>query len=219
MLKPFLTILICLIIFSCNSNGQTQIDTASSEQAFKEGAELFTKSVRLENKDSAAFISLNKQAIQKFELAYQFDTTNRHAWMWLSDCYYNIGEFEKAIYWSKKDMDFAKADSVLLSGRYEDIGLSFLNLLELEHAKTNFRNSISIYNNGNMPMVRIKEVAMHIYDKRNPLQISKLKRKNIDPCNYSVLVYEYALQLDKDYFRFTLSHDETVLKNMRENCR
>lgn len=134
MLRAFLTILVCLIIFCCNSNGQAQIDTASSEQAFKEGAELFTKSFMLENKDSAIFFSLNKQAIQKFELAYQYDTTNRHAWMWLSDCYYNIGEYEKAIYWSKKDMDSAKADSVLLSGRFEEIGLSFLNLEELQFA-------------------------------------------------------------------------------------
>jgi hypothetical protein len=201
------------------------IDAAASKKAFKEGADFLKMPFDLRSKDSAAFIKLSRQAIEKFELAYKYDTTNRDAWMWLPICYYDIGEFEKVIYWSKKDMDFImkdsrlKSDSILVGGTYEDIGLNLLNLGELEQGKTNIRTSIGIYNNGNMPMERIKEVAMRIYDKRNPQQISKLKSKNIDPCSYSVLVYEYALQLDKDYFQFTLPHDETVLKNMRANCR
>jgi tetratricopeptide (TPR) repeat protein len=222
MLKLFLTILICLIIFSCNSKGQTSIDNAASQKAFKEGAQFYTKSLG-SIEDTATFISLNQQAIQKFELAYQYDTTNRDAWTLLSDCYYNVGEFEKAIYWSKKDIDFAKSDSILLGGRYEGIGLSLLNLGDLDHAKTNIQTAIGFYKSYDSGMglliERVKKVSEHIYNKQDPKQIIKLQNKNIDPCKYSIVVYEYAVKLYQDYYKFNLPSDNTILKTRRENCR
>jgi tetratricopeptide (TPR) repeat protein len=219
MLKPFLTITAFFFLFSCKSKGQ--IDNDASQKAFKEGAQFYTKSIG--NDDTSTFISLNKQAIQKFELAYQYDTTNRDAWMWLSDCYYNVGEFEKVIYWSKKDMDFAKSDTILLGGLYEDIGLSLINLGELEQAKTNIQTALRFYKSYDtgigILIDRVKKAATHIYHKQDPKQIANLQRKNINPCNYSIVAYEYAVQLYRDYYEFNLSTDETMLKAIRENCR
>lgn len=229
MQKPFFIITFCLIISSCNSKGQTHIDADASKKAFKEGADFLKMPFDLRSKDSAAFIKLNRQAIEKFELAYKYDTTNRDAWMWLPICYYDIGEFEKAIYWSKKDMNFVmkdsrlKSDSILVGGTYEDIGLSLLNLGELEQAKIQIQSAFRLYKSydtgAGLLIGRVKDIGTHIYEKQDTKQITKLQSKNINPCNYSILVYEYAIKLYQGYYQFVLPHDETVLKKMREDCR
>jgi tetratricopeptide (TPR) repeat protein len=229
MQKPFLIITFCLIIFSCNSKGQTQVDTVASNKAFKEGADFLKMPFNLRSKDSAAFIKLNKQAIEKFELAYKYDTTNRDAWMWLPICYYDIREFEKVMYWSKKDMNFImadsrlKSDSVLLGETYEHIGLSLLNLGELEQAKTQFQSALRLYKSydtgAGLLIDEVKNIGVSIYGKRDQKQIAKLQRKSINPCNYSILVYQYALKLYQDYYQFILPHDKEVLKKMREDCK
>lgn len=222
MPQPFLTIATFLFLFSCNSKGQTKIDKDASQKAFKEGAQFFTKSLGVTD-DTTTFISLNRQAIQKFELAYQYDTTNRGAWIWLSDCYYNIGEFEKAIHWSMKYIEFANSDSILLGGRYEDIGLSLLNLGGFEQAKANIQTALRLYKSydtGTGLLIEgVKKVATHIYNKQDLKQIAKLQSINITPCNYSIEVYEYAVKLYQDYYKFNLPSDGTILKTWRENCR
>ena len=222
MLKPVLTIATFLFLLSCNSKGQTSINKDASQKAFNEGAQFYTKSFDV-MEDTTTFILLNRQAIQKFELAYQYDTTNRDAWMWLSDCYYNIGEFEKAIYWSHKDMEFAKPDSMLLGSRYEGIGLSLLNLGDFGQAKTNIQTALRFYKSYDtgtgLLIQRVKKVATHIYSKRDLKQIAKLQSKNITSCDYSIEVYEYAVKLYQEYYKFKLPSDDTMLKTLRENCR
>jgi tetratricopeptide (TPR) repeat protein len=222
MLKSFLTITSFLFLLACNSKGQTNVDKDASQKAFKEGAQFYSKSLGL-TEDTTTFISLSQQAIQKFELAYRYDTTNRDAWTWLSDCYYNIGEFEKAIYWSKKDMDFVESDSILSGGRFEDVGLSFLNLGEFEQAKANIQIALRFYKGYDtgigLLIERVKNAATHIYNRQDPKQIVKLQSKRVDPCKYSLVIYEYAVKLYQDYYKFNLPSDETILKTWRENCR
>lgn len=222
MQKAFPTITTCFIFFCCNSKEQPKIDTISSENAAKEGFEFVKKTLEIDIKDTVALIGLNKKAIEKFELAYRYDSTNRHSWSWLSECYYNIGEFEKAIYWCKKDIDFIKSDSVILGINYETIGLSFLNLGEFEKAKTNFKKALIYYKNYDTGIgtiiERIKKASEHIYKKENKKQIAKLQNKNLDPCSYSIMVYEYAVKLYQDYYKFNLPSDEMVLESKRQNC-
>lgn len=222
MRKSILTILPFLLVFSCNSKSQTGTNNTASQIAFREGAEFYTKSLDFIN-DRTTFIKLNKQAIQKFELAYHYDTTNRNSWLWLSDCYYNVGEFQKAIYWCKKDINFARSDSILLGSRYEEIGLSLLNLGDIEQAKLNIQTAIGLYKRYDTGMglliERIKKVSDHIYNKENLNQIIKLKSMNIDSCQYSLIIYKYATEISQEYYKFRLPSDEILITTRRENCR
>jgi hypothetical protein len=112
---------------------------------------------------------------------------------------------------------------MLVGGTYEDIGLSLLNLGELEQAKTQIQSALRLYKSydtgAGLLINEVKNIGMQIYEKQDPKQIAKLQSKNINPCNYSILVYEYALKLYQDYNQFILLHDETVLKKMREDFR
>ena len=132
-------------------------------------------------------------------------------------------EFENAIYWSKKDIDFAKSDSILIGGRYEDIGLSLLNLGDFEQAKTNIQTAIHFYKSYDtgtgLLIERVKKVASHIYNRQDPKQIVSLQSKNVEPRNYSIAIYEYEVRLYHDYYKFNLPSDETILKTCRDNCR
>ena len=218
MINLYLFITISLLIVSCNSKEQSKIDNSASEKAFNEGSELLIKSFRPEYEGTETFISLNKQAIRKFEQAYKYDTSNRHAWMYLPNCYYNIGDFEKAIYWFKKDSNSLKLHSNMLNDILEWIGLCYLNLGQFEKAKEIIEPSIFNDRNSNLTLERIKDVASNIFNKKYSQQISKLKSQNIDPCCYSIKVYEFALRLYKNVFQFISPNDKIILNNMKEKC-
>lgn len=220
MKRGYIVFAFLILTFSCK--GQNVLNKEASQKYFEEGAQMVIKSIQAFG-DTNAFISLNRKAIEKFELAYQYDSTYERVWEWFPYSYYFSGEYEKAIYWSKRVIQLERTDSIRKGDAYRFVGLSYLYLGNLDVAQSAIESAIRFYKGHDTGIVElieaIKGAAIQIQNKQELFQITNAQRTSQSSCTYSLKVFEYALNLYRNHYDFLLPSDEIRLKTWIEDCK
>jgi hypothetical protein len=104
MHKALLYLLVSVTLFSYEGISQNSIDKVKAQALFKETIPLFSSflSFQKNNRDSARLLS--KILINKYLEIYKTDTTSRSIGDFLSDCYTYNKEYEKGIYWNRRQL-------------------------------------------------------------------------------------------------------------------
>lgn len=215
-------IVFAFLIFTFSCKSQNILNRETSQKYFEEGTQMVFKSIQAFG-DTNAFISFNRKAIEKFELAYQYDSTYERVWEWFPNSYYFSGDYEKAIYWSKRVILLERTDSIRKGDAYRIIGLSYLYLGNLEEAQLAFVSAIRFYKGHDTGIVllieAVKKAAIQIQNRQELFQITNAQRTSLSSCTYSLRVFEYALNLYRYHYDFNLPSDEIRLKTWIENCK
>ena len=76
MLRPITAVLITLLLTACKSKSQDNINVPRSLRLFKEGSDLMMQGFKIEFDDSLGAQKYYRSSVDKFNAAYQADTTN-----------------------------------------------------------------------------------------------------------------------------------------------
>lgn len=201
MLRPVIILIIAILLTSCKSKRQSSANIPESARLFKEGAALLKQGVKLEFSDSIGGLKYYSQAIEKFTAAYNADTTNVELGTYFSDLYFKTQQYDSALVWALRmfpfdSVTYYKGNSTLISDRYGFIGSCYLYEGDIMNGEKYFRLALSKNQRQIINLTQmLSDIADKFYFSTRPAQIEKLKRKNIDPCKYSLDIMKLGLSI------------------------
>ncbi|GAA4331406.1 hypothetical protein GCM10023184_23240 [Flaviaesturariibacter amylovorans] len=175
--------------------------------------------------DSAELPGLYRHSIDRFEEAYRLDSTNRHAWMRLPDCYYQLGAYERAIFWSQRELRSPGLSAELVALAYQTIGFCQLQLGRLDAAKATFRDVLRRYRGADdqqsrgFLFMKLEQVAGELYARRNGPSALAFTKAGIDPCRYSVEAYRFFVTVREQEEGFLIPPYDELLAKREQGCR
>lgn len=201
MFRPIVAILITLLLISCKSGSQDNIDIPKSLNLFKDGCEVMRQGIAAEFDDSLAGQKFYRQAIDIFNASLKADPTNLRLGTYLSVLYYKEQKFDSALLWAQRlfpldSVDFFKGNKNSISNSYSFIGSCFLYEGDIQNGKKFFHMALDIDTTQVLRLTQaLSDIADKFYYKTLPDQIKKLNNKNIDACKYSLNIMELGLSI------------------------
>lgn len=189
-----------VVFVSCDTQPKLHQDVKLSEKLAGEDSELTMRRISLMGIDSLKGIELNKQAIQKFDSAYQLDSTNLRAALLASECCYFGKEFRQCIYWREK-LIIADTSTHSRADHYQMAGFCYVSLGDLDSGKKYFSKALNIWKNiapSNQSIVtdNLLDISDKIYAGNDINQKNSFSSKGIDPCQFSVKILVYLATID-----------------------
>jgi tetratricopeptide (TPR) repeat protein len=226
MPRPIKILIIAIFLTSCKSKSQNKIDVSKSLRLFKEGTDLLKQGFTADFSDSLAGQKYYKHAIDKFNGAYNSDTTNVQLGTYLSDLYFTTQQYDSALIWALRmfafdSITYYKDNSTTISHNYSFIGSCYLYEGDLQNGEKYFHLALNADSHQvNNLTHTLSDIADKFYYKTFPSQIEELKRKNISPCKYSLDILYLGLSIGRaekmaKNFLFT----EEKFTEREKNCR
>jgi len=226
MIRPLNILIIAIFLTSCKSKSQNKIDVPKSLRLFKEGSDLLKQGFTLEFSDSLGGQKYYKLAIDKFNAAYNADTTNIQLGTYFSDLYFKTQQFDSALYWTLRmfpfdSITYYKDNSISISHSYSFIGSCCLYEGDIINAEKYFRLALNADSHQVFNLTQtLSDIADKFYYGNLPNQIKKLKSKNIEPCKYSLDIMQLGLSIGgtEKYAKDFLFTKEKFTER-EKNCR
>lgn len=215
-----------IFLTSCKSKSQSKIDVPKSLRLFKEGADFLRQGFTIEFEDSLAGQKYYKQAIEKFNAAYNADTTNIQLGTYFSDLYLKTQQFDSALYWALRmypfdSVNYYKGNPISISQSYSFIGSCYLYEGDITNGEKYFRLALNADSLQVFKLTQqISDLADKFYYGKLPNQIELLKSKNTEPCKYSLNIMKLGLSIgstEKYAKEFLFSKEK--ISEREKNCR
>jgi len=103
MRRPLLIAIFLMLFISCKENRHgVKKNPSTALSLFEQGSDLMMKGFKSEVKGSDSSKMYYEQAIQKFLIAYNKDTSNIQLTIYLPDLYNKLKKFDSASIWKQK---------------------------------------------------------------------------------------------------------------------
>lgn len=219
--------ILTVYLASCKSKKQDKVDRPSTSlRLFKEGGDLYLKGFSLEFDDSLEAQKYYRQAIHKFNAAYNADTSDIELGIYLDELYARTGQFDSALIWSLRIFPFnyekfSASNLTALSHNYRFMGEYYFYEGDSANGKKCFQLALKAdpRQAGSLSKA-ISDIADKLYFKTFPNQEKKLKSINIDPCRYSLDMMRFGLSIavDDSYIKEIVFPRKKFIER-EKNCR
>ena len=219
--------ILTIYLASCKPKKQDKVDNLSNSlKLFKEGSDLYMKGFSIEFDDSLEAQKYYRQAIYKFNAAYNADTSDIELGIYLEELYARTGQFDSALIWSLRIFPsnyqkFSASNPTALSHNYRFMGEYYFYEGDSANGKKCFQLALKAdpKQTGGLGGA-LSDIADKFYFGTLPNQNKKLRSMNINPCKYSLDIMRFGLYIagDDEFIKAVVFPKKKIIER-EKNCR